>query len=66
MVTLGQDEPVLPVGLGDRRRVDVMVTFLNGMTRVLTNVPANRAVTIDGADGGRAPVFVRPYRGGGR
>lgn len=63
---LGQDDPVLHVGLGGRRRVDVMVTFLNGMTRVLTNVAANRTVMIDGADGGPAPVLVRPYRGEGR
>ena len=63
---LGQDDPVLHVGLGARTCVDVMVTFLDGATRVLSGVSSNQTVTIDGSAGGNAPVFVERARGGCR
>lgn len=55
---LGQDDPVLHVGLGSSTCVDVSVTFLDGTTRVLSGVRSNQTVTVDGAVGGNAPVFV--------
>ena len=59
---LGQDDPVVHVGLGPHMVVDVVVTFVDGAMRVLTGVPANQTVTIDGRAGGGAPVFVGQYR----
>ena len=59
---LGQDDPVLHVGLGIHTLVDVVVTFIDGATRVLSGVPSNQTVTIDGTSGGSAPVFVERYR----
>ena len=55
---LGQDDPVLHVGLGSATCVDVSVTFLDGTTRVLSGVRSNQTVTLDGAAGGSAPIFV--------
>ena len=60
---LGQDDPLLHVGLADVTRVNVMVTFLNGSTRILSNVSANQTVTVDGSTGGNASVFVEQHRG---
>lgn len=59
---LGQDDPVLHVGLGQHRRVNVVVTFLDGTTRVLSGVTSNQTVTVDGSAGGLAPVFVESHR----
>ena len=59
---LGQDDPVLHVGLGSHTRVDVVVTFIDGATRVLSGVTSNQTVTIDGSAGGNAPVFVERHR----
>ena len=63
---LGQDDPVLHVGLGTSTCVDVMATFLDGTTRILSRVRSNQTVTIDGATGGNAPVFVQRHHGGCR
>ena len=60
---LGQDDPVLHVGLGDHTLVNVIVTFLNGITRVLAGVAANQTVMIDGSGRGSAPVYVEQHRG---
>ena len=60
---LGQDDPLLHVGLGDRTRVNVMVLFLNGTMRGLSNVTSNQTVTIDGSVGGSAPVFIEQHKG---
>lgn len=59
---LGQDAPVLHVGLGVHSRVDIVVTFVDGTTRMVVDVPSNRTVTIDGAAGGSAVAFVERYR----
>ena len=59
---LGQDDPVLHVGLGEHTLVNVMVTFLDGTTRILSGVTSNQTVTIDGSTGGSAPVFVEQHR----
>ena len=59
---LGQDDPVLHVGLGSHTRVDVVVTFIDGATRVLSGVTSNQTVTIDGSAGGNAPVYVERHR----
>ena len=59
---LGQNDPVLHVGLGRHTRVNVMATFPDGTTRVLSGVPSNRTVTLDGAAGGNALMFVEGYR----
>ena len=61
---LGQDDPVLHVGLGTATCVDVTVTFLDGTTRILAGVGANQTVTIDGAAGGSAPWFVERLQSG--
>ena len=63
---LGQDDPVLHVGLGSDTRVDVSVTFVDGLTRVLSGVTSNQTVTIDGSAGGAAPVYVERHRRGRR
>ena len=63
---LGQDDPLLHVGLGSNTRVDVRVTFVDGTTRVLSGVTSNQSVTIDGAVGGAAPVYVERHRQGRR
>lgn len=63
---LGQDDPVLHVGLGTATCVDVAATFLDGTTRILSGVKANQTVTIDGAAGGSAPAFVQRSEGGCR
>ena len=60
---LGQDDPVLHVGLGTATCVDVAVTFLDGATRILSGVSANQTVTIDAAAGGSAPAFVQRSEG---
>lgn len=62
---LGQNDPVLHVGLGNHTQVDVTVTFVDGSTRVLTGVSSNQTVTIDGAVGGSALWFIQ-RQGGGR
>ena len=58
---LGQNDPVLHVGLGSATRVDVAATFLDGTTRVLSGVTANQTVTIDGSAGGSAPLFIERH-----
>ena len=63
---LGQDDPVLHVGLGDHARVDVAVTFVDGRTRILAGVTSNQTVTIDGSAGGAAPAYVERHRRGRR
>ena len=63
---LGQDDPVLHVGLGPHTRVDVVVTFIDGPTRILSGVTSNQTVTVDGASGGSAPLFVERHGGGRR
>ena len=55
---LGQDDPVIHVGLGDITSVDITVNFVDGTTRVLTGASTNQTITIDGATGGFAPFFV--------
>ncbi len=59
---LGQNDPVLHVGLGRHAVVNVMTTFPDGTTRVLSGVPSNQTVTIDGAAGGNALMFVERHR----
>ena len=59
---LGQDDPVLHLGLGSHTLVNVIVTFLDGTTRILSNVPPNQTVLIDSSVGGTASVFVEQYR----
>ncbi len=59
---LGQDDPVVHVGLGTHTTVDVVVTFIDGAMHVLSGVPSNRTVTIDASAGGGAPVFIGRYR----
>ena len=44
---LGQDDPVVHVGLGPNTSVTVMVTFLDGTTRTVTGVEANQMITVD-------------------
>ncbi len=55
---LGQDDPVIHIGLGDITSVDITVNFVGGATRVLTGASSNQTITIDGATGGLAPFFV--------
>lgn len=45
---LGQNDPVLHFGLGQRKKVDVVVTFLDGTTATRTNVAANQRIVISG------------------
>ena len=59
---LAQNDPVLHVGLGTHTLVNVIATFLDGTTRVLSNVRSNQTVTINGSTGGSAPVFVEQHR----
>ena len=59
---LGQNDPVLHVGLGDESVVDVIVRFLDGSIRMLSGVTSNRTVEIDGTIGGGMPIFVERYR----
>ncbi len=59
---LGQDDPVVHVGLGSHPVVDIVVTFVDGAMHVLSGVPSNQTVMIDGSAGGGAPVFVGRYR----
>ena len=61
---LGQDDPVIHVGLGDVTTVNVNVTFLDGTTRILSGVASNQTVTVDGSIGGGAAVFVEQHRPG--
>lgn len=63
---LGQDDPRLHVGLGDHTCVDVMVTFLDGATRIVAGAGSNQTLTVDGASGGSAAVFVQPADAGCR
>ena len=44
---LGQDDPVVHVGLGSETSVTVVVTFLDGTTRTVTGVEANQMITVD-------------------
>ena len=44
---LGQDDPVIHVGLGSQTSVTVVVTFLDGTTRTVTGVEANQMITVD-------------------
>ena len=63
---LGQDDPVLHVGLGAHRCVDIMVVFIEGRTRIVSAVRSNQTVTVDGSTGGRAAVLAeRHYLGCG-
>ena len=55
---LGQDDPVLHVGLGNVTTVNVSVTFSDGTTRIVSNVSSNQTVTVDGSTGGNAAVYV--------
>ena len=63
---LGQNDPVLHVGLGKHRRVDIVVSFLEGTTHILSDVVSNRIVMVDGTVAGGAPVFVQRYSHKGR
>ncbi len=45
---LGQDDPVLHFGLGERKQVVVVVTFLDGMIVNRSGVNANQTIVIDG------------------
>ncbi len=44
---LGQNEPVMHVGLGGNTSVDVEVIFLDGRKVTQTGVPVNQTITID-------------------
>ena len=44
---LGQDDPILNFGLGDRKLVDVSVAFLCGTETARTEVRANQTITIN-------------------
>lgn len=44
---LGQDDPIVHVGLGSETSVTVEVTFLDGTIRTVTEVEANQIVTVD-------------------
>ena len=59
---LGQDDPVVHVGLGAHMVVDVVVTFVDGAMYVLSGVPSNQTVLIDGSAAAGAPVFAEQYR----
>ncbi len=52
---LGQDDPTLHVGLGDRTSVDVVVTFLGGKGATQKNVRANQTIMIDASRGKSRP-----------
>jgi phosphodiesterase/alkaline phosphatase D-like protein len=55
---LGQDDPVLHFGLGQLTAVDVVTTFLDGITITQRNVAAGQTITIDGRTGDlEAPVI---------
>jgi ASPIC and UnbV/Fibronectin type III domain len=56
---LSQDDPVLHVGLGSARTVDVEVTFLDGTRVTRTSVASNQTVTINGATGVEPPSAPR-------
>lgn len=58
---LGQDDPVLHVGLGPHRCVDIVVVFIEGTTRIVSAVRSNQTVTVDGSTGGRAAVLVERH-----
>ncbi|UCD30143.1 MAG: CRTAC1 family protein, partial [Planctomycetota bacterium] len=45
---LGQNDPVLHFGLGNRSKVDVEVTFLDGTVTKRNKVTANQTIIIDG------------------
>lgn len=45
---LGQNDPVLHFGLGERATVDVVVRFLDGHTVTTRNVTARQTITVDG------------------
>ena len=60
---LGQDDPTLHFGLGAQESVTVIVTFLDGTTRAVTDVLANQTITVDGATGGISPMFVERHSG---
>ena len=59
---LGQDDPTLHFGLGAQDSVTVIVNFLDGTMRVVTDVPANQTITVSGSSGGVSPMFVERYR----
>ena len=44
---LGQNDPVLHFGLGDRTTVDVVVLFLDGTKRTRRRVAANQTLLIE-------------------
>ena len=44
---LGQDDPVIHFGLGSHASVTVVVSFLDGTTRTLTDVAANQTLFVD-------------------
>jgi|GEM_PF-2494563 len=55
---LGQDDPVLHFGLGQLTAVDVVTTFLDGITVTQRNVAAGQTITIDGRTGDQeSPVI---------
>ena len=58
---LGQDDPVIHVGLGNVTTVNISVTFSDGTTRIVTNVSSNQTVTVDGSTGGNAAVYVTQH-----
>ena len=58
---LGQDDPILHFGLGTQASVTVIVTFLDGTMRAVTDVAANQTITVDGATGGVSPLFIERY-----
>ena len=43
---LGQNDPVLHFGLGDRKKVDVVVVFLDGMKITRKRVAANQTILV--------------------
>jgi len=49
---LGQNDPVLHVGLGANSAVDVKVIFLDGSEVAQNNVAANQIIVVDGSNSG--------------
>ena len=54
---LGQNDPVLHFGLGQRTAVDVEVTFLNGAVLTQGSVAANQTILLDGRSPGGVGDF---------
>ena len=50
---LGQDDPVLHFGLGRHHSVNIVVVFPDGTEVTMSDVSANRIVTIDGVRANR-------------